>query len=816
MCVNRKELLMFENFKKITIKGGYFDTDKEFQVFYETPIGVVYGRNGSGKTTIAKGFRELAKTADQLKKESEEGIIQEYTVSSTPAVPDANKAQIFVFDEDFVREKVRVDNSDELAAIVMLGDQGEIDEQIKKKNEELKLVNANLGILAGIKGEYENGSNPKSPTYQFGAIKQFLQSDGGWADIDRDVKENATKSSVTPRTLESFLQMEEPTETEEVLKQQLQDDYKVYMNTESTASIVWTYKVLTCPDSLDDLTKVLQEHVEKPELNDREKRLLAFLTEHAQGNTKQLIDEEWAFCPTCLREVKEEDRSSIVETLTKLLNEKAKAYKAKLEAELERFKPLVVASPAFPKGLHQEVLKDMQMALFDLNQLLVQVTGRINESNNKLYEALEQPFEEGFTDKYATCLTAFKTKLAEVKKLVEDYNKLVSDLGKLKKKVLDENKKLARKQLANELTLYSQAVLDAAKAVNDWTAKDNERKALEAGIADLITKKKNTEIALDYINLELQYVFYSNKKVKLVPCTDGNYKLQVNGKNVRPNKISVGERNVLGLCYFFASLFSGKEKEKKYQDEQLIVIDDPVSSFDHGNRVGVMSLLHYQFSSILKGNANSRILVMSHDLHSIFDLQKIKKELCEDISGKAKEECKGYLELEKKMMERKTSDNEYKKLVQFVYEYCTVDRANGAKPEEALEAGIGNMMRKMLEAYSSFCYSETFEKMVRREEVLKQIEEHKRSYYENFMYRLALNGESHMAEQVYTLDDMVAFFTPEEKLQTAKSLLLFMYYINKPHLEVYLGKDADQKLLEIESWQTEEKDWLLGDRGTVL
>lgn len=47
---------MFENFKKIKIKGGFFDTDTEFQVFYEAPIGLVYGRNGSGKTTIAKCF----------------------------------------------------------------------------------------------------------------------------------------------------------------------------------------------------------------------------------------------------------------------------------------------------------------------------------------------------------------------------------------------------------------------------------------------------------------------------------------------------------------------------------------------------------------------------------------------------------------------------------------------------------------------------------------------------------------------------------------------------------------------------------------
>lgn len=800
---------MFENFKKISIKGGFFDEEKEFQVFYEAPIGVVYGRNGSGKTTIAKGFRELAKTAEQVKKEQEEGKTPEYTIKTTPEIPDANKPQIFIFDEDFVKDKVRVDNSDELAAIVMLGDQGEIDEQIKNKNAELKLVNEALAILAGVKGEYENTGNAKSPTYRFNTIKQFLQRDGGWADIDRDVKENATKSSVTTKTLDGFVQMEEPAESEDDLKALLKRDYDVYMNSDSSSSVDWKDPEVNCPETLDNVVKTLKEPVEKPELNDREQRLLAFLAKHAQGNTKQLIDEEWAFCPTCLREVNEGDRESIASTLTKLLNEKAKEYKTTLENELTLFSFVELALPQFPNNLHENERNAVIAAQQELNELIAVVRDKLNERKNNLYQAIGHPFEEGFAEQYANAVQKFKANLATLKQLATDYNKLVADLGKLKKKVLEENKKVARKQLVEELALYQQAKTDAETATTNWTAKDNERKALEAAIADLITKKKNTEIALDYINLELQYVFYSKKKVKLVPGTDGNYKLKVNGHLVRPNKISVGERNVLGLCYFFATLFSGKEKDKKYQDESLIVIDDPVSSFDHGNRVGVMSLLHYQFSSILKGNPNSRILVMSHDLHSIFDLQKIKKELCEDISGKVKEECKGYLELEKKTMERKTSDNEYKKLVQFVYEYCAVDREHGQKPDAVLEAGIGNMMRRMLEAYSSFCYSETFEKMVRREEVLSLIDEKKRSYYGNFMYRLALNGESHTADQVYTLDDMPQFFTEEEKLQTAKSLLLFMYYINKPHLQVYLGKDAEQKLAVIESWQEEEKGWLL-------
>ena len=55
---------MFENFKKIKIKGGYFDEETELEFFKgDVPLSVVYGRNGSGKSTIARCLKQLSETA---------------------------------------------------------------------------------------------------------------------------------------------------------------------------------------------------------------------------------------------------------------------------------------------------------------------------------------------------------------------------------------------------------------------------------------------------------------------------------------------------------------------------------------------------------------------------------------------------------------------------------------------------------------------------------------------------------------------------------------------------------------------------------
>lgn len=244
-------------------------------------------------------------------------------------------------------------------------------------------------------------------------------------------------------------------------------------------------------------------------------------------------------------------------------------------------------------------------------------------------------------------------------------------------------------------------------------------------------------------------------------------------------------------------LFSGKKDEDKYSSEYLIIIDDPISSFDYGNRLGVMSLLRYQFGNITKGNANSRLLVMSHDLQSIFDLVKIRGEI------KNKRGERDFFELENRKLKKLNKGNEYKKLITHVFEY-----ANKACPDdldEMQEMSIGNIMRRMLEAFSSFCYNDSFETMLRKNEILNYIPKDRRVYYENFMCRLALNGESHEAEHIHTLNNFESLFTKEEKLQSAKSVLRFLLYVNKPHIEAYLEPEEVTKIL---SWKTEEDSWI--------
>lgn len=808
-----KTHFMFENFKRLKISGGYFDEETELQLFNEDSLSILYGRNGSGKSTIARCLRQLCESEEERIKR-EENVAQDketnYIVSSDVPITDGYKPNVFVFDEDFVQNNVKV-KDDGLNAIIMLGEQVELDEQINANNEKLSKKVEELNRQEELIKKYENKGDSVSPLFYWEQIRNGLREDGGWADIDRDLKGNSVKSRVTEELVDKLIKIDEPTEAYSKLRERVMADKNLYLQSENSQPIAWEAGELKLPNNLEDLTELLKKPLDSPKLTEREHRLMNLLNKISQepqhfepNNTQHIIEESWSFCPLCLREITTEERSSISEILSHILMEEAKEFSSKLISELSMFLISDIEFPQFPGNLNAHELHSASVAREDLNKVLTIIRNVIEQRRRDIYKSLERPFADETINDYIKARSAWEIKIEQIKRCVEIFNDSVNKRNRLFAKASHENNLMARKQFSTLLGEYKKALTNREQDLKKFQGLKEEKDKIEADVKELKMKKERTDIALEYINKELRYVFYSNRKIQLV-AGEGCYKLMVNGKRVKPKKISVGERNVLGLCYFFAMLFSGKKDEDKYTSEYLIVIDDPISSFDYGNRLGVMSLLRYQFGNITKGNANSRLLVMSHDLQSVFDLAKIRGEL-NDRQGK-----KTFLELKNKCIEVQRGRNEYLKLITHVFEYA--DNVYPEDLDEIQDMSIGNITRRMLEAFSSFCYNKSFESILRMDGILNNIPKDRQVYYKNFMCRLALNGESHEEEHTYTLDNFESLFTKEEKQQTAKSVLRFLLHVNRPHIEAYLGAERVKKIL---GWETEEDDWISSGLETKI
>lgn len=793
---------MFEDIKTITITGGYFEQPTTLKLFNEKQyMSIIYGRNGSGKTTIAKAVRQLVGKDNEYP--TEDGYVS-YTVSTDAVISDDKKASVFIFDEEFVRENVRMKGNG-LETIVMMGEQVALDTQITQKNAEVQILEQKVVEQTIQKGKFEDKNDTSSPLYFFNKIREKLREDGGWADIDRQVKRNSVKSHVTEDLIRRFVSIEEPNEAEDDIRQLLHTNLALYAQTEDAQIINWSPAALNIPENLEQITDLLQKRIERPELSEREERLLAFLEKHTehhlQETTLQLTTEKWPFCPLCLRDTGNDDFMRISETLKRILNKESEIYRALLDQTLGKFAHFEVVLPMLPPFNDAEKRR-VQLAIEQLNKDLDIIRNRIDQRKRDIYGVVAEAFSAEMTSKYKEHIAEYKEAVNSLEVCVETFNRSVNEREKLKKLIMLENEQLTKKRLKALFDGYNKATKAYESCKKILTQFEKEKERIQNEIKELKALAARTDIALEYINNQLQYVFYSTTKAKLT-AGEGCYKLKINGRHVPPKKISVGERNVLGLCYFFAKLFSNKKTEDKYKDEILIVVDDPVSSFDAGNRLGVMSLLRHQFCSIQRGNQNSRVLVLTHDLRSAFDLVKIYSELNKGKNGQRK-----FFELSNKQISDRVVSNEYKKLLESVYKYAM---GRTSEDDEYFEASIGNVMRRLIEAFATFCYNKSFEEMMCHEGVIKSIPTEKRTYYENFMCRLALNGESHMEERVYGLNTIIPYFTKQEKMQTAKSLLLFLSYVNEEHISCYLAKrnEGDEdKIAEINKWKEEEMLWI--------
>jgi hypothetical protein len=160
--------------------------------------------------------------------------------------------------------------------------------------------------------------------------------------------------------------------------------------------------------------------------------------------------------------------------------------------------------------------------------------------------------------------------------------------------------------------------------------------------------------------------------------------------------------------------------------------------------------------------------------------------------------------LNNKRLEESGTTNEYSTMLNDVYNYASgVGRVS--------ENAVGNEMRRVLEAYSTFLYREGIESVSTKEEILECMTDSEQEYFESRMYRLVLHGESHSEEKIKTIDDLnfSQFIAPIEKVKTAQDIICFLYALNKVHLRAYLSyHENDSSHWEeiqktIEKWRQE-------------
>lgn len=220
---------------------------------------------------------------------------------------------------------------------------------------------------------------------------------------------------------------------------------------------------------------------------------------------------------------------------------------------------------------------------------------------------------------------------------------------------------------------------------------------LQNEIRNLESKKSDYGDFMNFLNSVLESLGIN---IRLDHCENDEklYYLRHSNKedgNLTVKDISEGERNILALLFFYFELYKDKLQEKPKDEIKLILLDDPISSLDEGNRIYVLEIVKY----ILKSKFE-QVFIFTHSWNDFCDITYGIK------TGKDHGDYE-FFEITKdsnlhSMIDtiEKSATSPYKVLFREVYELSQKDTAYKLNDCELYH--YANSMRRVFEDFLSF------------------------------------------------------------------------------------------------------------------
>lgn len=424
------------------------------------------------------------------------------------------------------------------------------------------------------------------------------------------------------------------------------------------------------------------------------------------------------------------------------------------------------------------------LRFFDLN------IGSFNKGKSKL-NLYDSPIE--ILRKISKFLKSFTTEESDEKLAV--HNKLENGIKNI---IISEKFKL-QSDFIDEVYNNFQLSEELQNSLNDKLTNSENSNTLDGFITHFednllflenLKKELLEQITEDYskrLNQEFSKIFFDTKRLRIDKRGSIFSREDINGP-VPFTKLSTAEKNIINLVYSFLEL------EKLIKDRELksllVVIDDPISSIDYSNKVGLYTFFRNKIESLSSMYSETKFIICTHDEEIYYHFYKIFDDLkCYYQKNPKNISC---LELTYEgLIKRESEYNFYKQQINSIYKY-----ALGLEPNLSLY--IGNTMRRVLEAYSTFNYNLGPSEISTNQELLSKIQdETEREFFKAYMYRLILNSDSHASDRVRrSSSNFSEMFSDEEKIRTAQLLLGFLYRLDPVHIERMIDLDNFNQFLD--------------------
>ena len=176
---------MIHSLSDAIISSDYFGPNVPLNNLLSSRINILFGANGSGKSTIADAFRQYA--------------LGDNTILQLPGadIDEEGRKHIFVFDEQFVRKNLEMsENTKGLGTIVTIGEA--VDRAKEEKELEDKISDAETRMEAASTTKETEEETAKTLQHK---LETDLKKDGAYADLGKRIKCQKNKIPVDLDTI---------------------------------------------------------------------------------------------------------------------------------------------------------------------------------------------------------------------------------------------------------------------------------------------------------------------------------------------------------------------------------------------------------------------------------------------------------------------------------------------------------------------------------------------------------------------------------------------------------------------------------------
>ncbi len=665
----------------------------------------IYAPNGSGKTNLSRLIQSIkdkepdlsdlksdeASDEDSLKFEL---LIGTHEINERNYTSDTDSmllSKIQVFNCDFVEKNINTPNfSDHDVSGEIKVELGDAEERLKKAERKKKTL-----------VEQRSKAYEALETIARDTKDRLIKIEKKYSGYDRKIWEELNIAKVITPEFEldnkhvAFLKKVEQVDNYKTCE----TDFTEVKSVSDDDMLTFTQKRIDIPD-FNTIAQELATPTTLPEVDKQTETNLKFLHawlhdsiaygKSADDVIKSAIElsEQKDKCILCKRTLDDE-----VNVLFNSYKEYYKGEKAKYESRLNAWIQELDSVNDDLAGLDNTLKEKIEQfcKLFSIENTWVNIDAKNGKTKNQacinqLKDKILSPTEPLILD-------------PTVKDTIHEVNKHIETNRKLCEKV-NTNIKNAQTRATQLRTLIGQKYL--YDIVVGHESDINKLVAFKSEIAEADGEIEGLRNSLPSQNvrdsIKKLFNLFLHKRVGIdkyeVDIVDERIVLKLLKKDIseKTQRISEGEKVMIGLCYFFASCIKNLDELEKLKNA-IFVIDDPVSSTSYGNFFGISSLINYFEADIRKavwpdeaGDINVQKIILTHNTQFFNLIQAhIFKAKTNSQYLMLKDDCFVVLNKNERLSEFQTA-------MWRVYEYS----------RGSASLNIGNDIRRIIETFKHF------------------------------------------------------------------------------------------------------------------